>query len=201
MTDIDAILTGARLPEETVRVCTRGDLLDRLRRLEQEAVQARARQAADPRLAGSTLTAEIEDLRSQIEAATVEFRLRALPRRKWRELVEAHPPRKVNGKVHPDDAAGVNNETFFPALIRACTVEPTLREETWQALLDPDSELLTEQQYLRLARTAWDLNKQEPDLPFWSAAWLTSQSSGSESGSPASSASASSGSTGGRRKR
>lgn len=199
MTDVDAILTGARLPEETVRVCTRGDLLDRLRRLEQEAMQTRVRQAADPRLAGSTLTTEIEDLRAQIEAATVEFRLRALPRRRWQELVVEHPPRKVNGKIHPDDAAGVNNETFFPALIRACTVEPTLREETWQALLDPDSELLNEQQYLRLARTAWDLNKQEPDLPFWSAAWLATRTSGSEFDLPASSASLSDGSTGGRR--
>lgn len=202
--DVDAVLLGGKLPEDTVPVCTRGDLVDEYRRVADELAQARIRATADPRLAGSgtpALDARIEELHGQIEAATVPFRLRALAPRRWRELVEQHPPRKVGGNaVHPDDAGvGVNRETFFPALIRVSTVEPKLRDETWDQLLDPDGELLNVAQFQRLWRTCWDLNKQEPDVPFSLAGLLTTRSSASESGSPAPSASASNGSTGGNR--
>ncbi|HEX5995671.1 MAG TPA: hypothetical protein VFY84_11065 [Jiangellales bacterium] len=197
----DEILLGAQLPEDTVRVCTRGDLVERFRRLDEEV--ARSRATVDPRLAGAdpAKLAELEDLREQIEAATVPFHLRALGRR-WNALADEHPPRKgTDGKVHPDDTAGVNNETFFPALIRASTVSPKLRDETWEALLDPDGELLSEAQYRRLRQACWDLNVRMPDVPFSVAGLLTTRTSGSESGSPEPSASPSSGSTGGSRKR
>lgn len=201
----DDILLGAKLPEDTVEVCTRGDLVDEYQRLAREVAQARIQATADPRLAGSgtpEMDVRLVELHEQIQAATVEFRLRALPRKKWRALADQHPPRKVGNDIHPDDARpGVNNERFFPALIRASTVEPTLRDETWTALLDPDGELLNEQQYLRLSRTCWDLNKQEPDVPFSLAGLLTTPTSGSESGSPAASVSASNGSKAGKPKR
>lgn len=196
MTDFDAILTAGRLPEAVVPVCTRGDLVAECARLDRELAQARIQAAADPRLAGTgttELAAQMEELRSQVEAATVPFRLRALPPARWLELCEQHPPRKLlTGAVHPnDEGPGVNNETFFPALIRVSTVEPKLRDETWDALLDPEGELLNQQQRLRLGRSAWDLNKREPDLPFSFADWLSRHSSASGSPSPEPSASAS----------
>lgn len=188
MTDVDAILAGARLPEDTVRVCTRADLAAEWKRLAQHLTEAKARDAADPRLAGgatAALVAQMEGLRGQVEASTVAFRLRALPRKRWAELADAHPPRKDGGKVHPDDEAlGVNRETFLPALVQSSTVEPQLRDETWAALLDPDGDLLSEQQWRRLWRACWALNMAEVDVPFSLAGWLTSPASGSESGSP-----------------
>lgn len=188
MTDVDAILTGARLPEDRVPVCTRGDLVVEWRRLGKDLAEAKVKAGVDPRVGGdgtAALVERMEAIRAEVEASTVEFVLRALPRKRWNELADAHPPRKQNGKVHPDDAAlGANSATFLPALVRASTVEPKLRDETWQALLDPDGELLGEQQWRRLWRACWALNVQELDAPFSVAGLLTSRVSGSDSGSP-----------------
>lgn len=202
MTDPDAILLSARLSEDTVPVCTRGDLVDEFRLLDRELAQARVQAAADPRIAGSgtaDLQTRMDDLKAQIEAATVRFKLRALPPKKWRDLVDQHPPRQMpDGSIHQDDKGPqVNNETFFPALIRLSTVEPVLRDETWAALLNPEQALLNVQQFLRLGRACWNLNKEEPDVPFSFAGWLRTRDSASGSGSPEPSASPSADSTDG----
>ncbi|MEO3929237.1 hypothetical protein ABGB07_36110 [Micromonosporaceae bacterium B7E4] len=202
MTDADAILLGARLAEDTVPVCTRGDLVNEFRRLDRELAQVRVQAAADPRIAGTgsaELQARLDDLRQQIEAATIQFKLRALSPKRWRDLVDEHPPRKMpDGSIHQDDQGPqVNNETFFPALVRLSTVEPKLRDETWAALLDPDQALINVQQFLRLGRACWDLNKDVPDVPFSFADWLRTRGSVSGSGSPAPSASPSADSTAG----
>ena len=183
MSDVDAILTGARLPEDRVPVCTRSDLVVQWQRLGQELAAAKLKHSADPRLAGggTELLERMEALRAEVEASTVEFLLRALPRKQWHELVEAHPPRKDDeGDVRMD----VNRATFLPALVQASTVEPKLRDETWAALLDPASGLLSEQQWRQLWRACWNLNVAELDVPFSVAGLLTSPVSGSESGSP-----------------
>ena len=184
MTDVDAILTGARLPEDRVPVCTRSDLVVQWQRLGQELAAAQLKSKADPRLAGgdtAKLVERMEALRAEVEASTVEFVLRGLPRKAWNELVEAHPPRKNDdGDVQMD----VNRETFLPALVKASTVEPKLKDETWQALLDPASELLSTQQWRHLWRACWNLNVRELDVPFSVAGLLTSLVSGSGSGSP-----------------
>ncbi|MGW1057626.1 hypothetical protein [Micromonospora rubida] len=188
MSDIDAILTGARLPEDRVPVCTRADLVGEWKRLGQELTAAAVKNAADPRIGGSgtgEVAARMEALREEIEASTVEFRVRALRRKMWNELADAHPPRKTGGKVHPEDESlGVNRATFLPALVRASTIAPTLADETWVALLDPDGELLSEQQWRRLWRACWNLNVAEIDVPFSVAGLLTNPGSGSGSGSP-----------------
>lgn len=188
MSDVDAILTGARLPEDRVPVCTRADLVAEWKRLAQELTEAKARDLADPRLAGGATTAlveRLEGLRAEVEASTVEFRLRALPRKQWNNLADAHPPRQKDGKVHPEDVnLGANAATFLPALVRASTVEPKLKDETWAALLDPDGELLGEQQWRRLWRACWNLNVAAIDVPFSVAGLLTTELSASGSGSP-----------------
>ncbi|MFG1847775.1 hypothetical protein [Micromonospora carbonacea] len=188
MSDADKILTGARMPEDQVPVCTRADLVAEWKRLGQELAAAKVKNAADPRLSGSgtgDLIARMEALREEIEASTVLFRVRALRRKVWNDLADAHPPRKTGGRVHPEDEPlGVNRATFLPALVRASTVEPQLAEETWAALLDPDGELLSEQQWRRLWRACWNLNVAEIDVPFSVAGLLTNPGSGSGSGSP-----------------
>lgn len=184
MTDVDAILTGARLPEDTVPVCTRQDLVAEWSRLGRELAAAQVKNAADPRLAGgdtSALVERMEALRAEVEASTVEFRLRALAPKRWSELVEEHPPRKDD---EDDLRMEVNRETFLPELVKRSTVEPKLKEETWQALLDPESELLSRPQWRRLWRACWDLNVKELDVPFSVAGLLRMPASASESGSP-----------------
>jgi hypothetical protein len=200
VTDVDSLLLGAKLAEDTVPICTRGDLLAEYKEIGRQIAEERARAAADPRIAGTDgdKLRRAEDLREQIKAATVQFHLRALDRRAWAKLVEEHPPRLVNGQVHADDHMGVNHDTFFPALIRASTVEPQLRDETWEALLD-DQGPLTDAQYLTLSRSCWNLNKRDVNVPFSYAALLPTAASALDSVQPEPSASPSNGSTAGSR--
>lgn len=191
MSDVDALITGARLAEDTFTLCTRADLLAEHGRVDAELRTELAKQAADPRLAGrgTDLAERLQDLQREIEASTVEFRLRALPRRQWQQLLADHPPRQAgDGSVVDEDENGVNNETFFPALIRLSTVEPKLQDDTWAALLDPDGEHLTDAQYQAWTNKCSALNRRDVSVPFSLAASLTMRHSATESSSPAASA-------------
>ncbi|SCL21715.1 hypothetical protein [Micromonospora inyonensis] len=184
MTDPNTLLTGARLPEDEVSICTRPDLAGEWQQLAQAVAARKLKSAADPRLAGDGTDEQVqrmETLREQVEAATVVFRLRALRRKVWLDLVETHPARQSDEE---DARMGVNRESFLPALVRASTVAPELTDETWAALLDPDGELLTVHQWRQLWRTCWNLNVQQVDLPFSVAGLLPNPNCGGESGSP-----------------
>lgn len=72
---------------------------------------------AAKRLRETTLTVEVE-------GGPVDLRLRALPRREYRALLESHPAVK--------EGADWNADTFPPALLAACLVQPefTLEQAT-----------------------------------------------------------------------
>ncbi|HEX5996945.1 MAG TPA: hypothetical protein VFY84_17520 [Jiangellales bacterium] len=166
MGDIKALLRDARLPERTVELCLRGDLV-----AEYEAVEAEHARAVDNR--GNSLSAGVETaqlrerldgLREQMAASNVTFRLRALSRPEFRRLVAQHPPRRDGDEVNErDNNVGINTETFFDALVRASVVEPQLDDEDWDLLL---GERLTDRQFDLLAGAAWALNKRDVDIPF-----------------------------------
>lgn len=59
---------------------------------------------------------------------TVDVHIRALPRRQYRQLLEAHPPAGDNADWNPD--------TFPPALIAASAVDPTFTVEQATQLWD-----------------------------------------------------------------
>lgn len=170
--DITEALAGAKLPEKTVPICLRGDLQAEFERLEAQLVEAQ-RDRSDSLSAGGRareLAERIEALRQEMTASTVTFVLRALPRHSrdadtptWTKLVAAHPPRDDN---QLDRSMGVNEETFAPTLVRACTVDPALSVEQWARL----DEALTEFQFQKLFNTAWSLNARDVDVPFSHAA-------------------------------
>lgn len=179
--DLDKLLGEDTRPEKIVPICLRGHL-------QAEWDQLSAQYQAGPgeddkallaeRAAKRRVAEEMARVEAEMRAGTVEFRLRALPRRRtpgmpktqlvWQELVEKHPPRKDSaGKVDQRDAyTGVNNSTLFEELVRVSIVEPELTEEQWQQL---DGKL-TDAQFDRLARAAWDLNRVGVDVPFSRAA-------------------------------
>jgi hypothetical protein len=81
MTDIKSMLNGARLPERTVPICLRGDLVAEHEELERQLEEANRR--ASDSLAGNgagELADRIEALQEEMRAATVTFRVRALPK-------------------------------------------------------------------------------------------------------------------------
>jgi len=172
------MLAEAALPETVVPVCLRGDLAADHELAERELELAQ-KQTVDS-LAGNgaaEIAERIEGLEAQMREHTYDFRLRALPRRAWRELVAAHPPRRGDdNEIVDTDRAGVNAATFYDAMIRACLVDPELADDEWAAL----NEALTDRQYGDLSDAAWYLNRREVDIPFSRAASRMRQASAAE---------------------
>lgn len=178
MKNFKAMLAGAKLPEATVMICLRGDLAADHEAAERELERAE-KQSADS-LAGSgvgDLVDRIEALEAEMREHSYEFRFRALPRREWQVLVAEHPPRKgEDGAPVLTDRIGVNAETFYDAIIRACLVDPELTDEEFEQL----TASLTDRQYDELSDAAWGLNRREVDIPFSLAASRMKRTSAGE---------------------
>lgn len=197
MSDVKALIASARLPERSVAICFAPDLTAAMQDLERQLEEADARQKASGSLAGGErveLAQQMEDVRERMKSNTVDFRLRALPRRRWTALVAAHPPREGNER---DTMLGLNEETFFEAMVRECVVTPTLDDEDWTTLLD---DALSDAQWGVLVNAAWAVNARDVDVPFSRAASRILQTSGPGSSAPNGSGSLSSASTAGSRK-
>jgi uncharacterized small protein (DUF1192 family) len=173
------MLAEAKLPERTVQVCLRGDLVAAHEEAERQLEQAQKAQSDS--LAGSgvgELADRIEALEAEMHESAVTFTLRAMARSQWRELMNSHPPRRKpdSDDVVDEDLVGLNVETFYPDLIRRCLVDPELDDEDWTALLD----VLTSRQYDEIAGAAWAVNRHEVDIPFSPAASRAKRASASE---------------------
>lgn len=174
------LLAEAKLPERTVQICLRGDLVAEHEQAERELEQAQ-KQAADS-LAGTgagAIATRIQSLEAEMREHTYAFRLRALLRHEFRALMSGHPPRvEEDGGLVSDDAGfRVNRDTFFPALIRASVIDPELDDTDWSDLLDSR---LTDYQFQELALAAWMLNAGEVDVPFSRAASKAKRATGAE---------------------
>lgn len=196
MSDVKALIASARLPERSVAICLMPDLTAEMQDLERQLEEADAKHRASGSLAGGDrveLAQQMEDVRARMKSHTVDFRLRALPRRRWTALVAAHPPREGNER---DGMLGLNEETFFEAMVRECTVEPILDDDDWQTLLD---DALSDAQWGMLVNASWAVNARDVDVPFSRAASRILQTSGPASSAPSGSVSPSNASTGGNR--
>lgn len=167
--DVKELIKGARLPETQVPLCLRTDLVTEYEQVTREL--EKAREAAAQSLAGSGGTVQALDerlagLRAEMRESTLTLTLRALPSARYQALVDKHPPRLVDEKVDRRDRVfGFNVDAFFPALAKACTVDPQLDDEDWEALLGDDGKL-TDAQVGTLTDAAWKLNRKDVDLPF-----------------------------------
>lgn len=149
--DLDAILDAAKLPEKQVPICLRTDLLQEYDRIEDDR--------PTDSLSDGGVSARREEVRAQIEAATVTFTLRALPREKFRALLAQHPPRKDNPG---DRSLGYDIDGFTFDLAKQCTVSPTVTKQHWDRL----EETLSQGQWNKLHRAALDVNQSSGDIPF-----------------------------------
>ncbi len=173
-----ALLAEAKLPETTIVLCLRGDLAADHEAADRELEEAEKTNVDS--LAGSgigDLVDRIRALESEMREHSYEFRLRALPRTQWRELCSAHPPRRGddNEIVDSDKFMGVNVETFYDAIVRACVVDPELDDASFKTLIDT----LTDRQFDQLFEAAWGINRRDVDVPFSRAASRMKTTSGS----------------------
>ena len=173
-------------------VCLQPDLMAQMQDLHRDLTDADDRATADSLAGGERLdlARQLEDVRQRMLDHTVDFILRALPRRRWTALLAEHPPR---GDVERDKLLGVNEETFFESLVRECTVAPKLDDDDWATLADA----MSDAQWSQLTNAAWAVNARDVDVPFSRLALRTLANSAPGSSAPNGSASASNGSTGG----
>jgi hypothetical protein len=181
--------SGARRKEDTYPVCLRGDLNADWRTANRELERAQKEALRSDAKEGPAL-GDLADRVRAIEAEMLEhtetWRLRAMPKHKFRALVASHPPRldEDDEPIDEDKRLGLDRSTFFPALIRASVVEPELDDEDWAWLLgdenDDESGVLNDRQIGDLEDIAWFLNRDEVKAPFSVAASLATPDTGSE---------------------
>lgn len=162
------LIKTARRAERSVAICLRADLTAQMQELERELLESEAQRRAGGSLNAGTesrqLATAMEELRQEMMQHTMEFRLQAVARNRWTVLVAEHPPRPDNDS---DKQLGVNESTFFEAILRECTVNPILDDEDWRMLLD---ESLSDAQWNQLTNAVWGINCRDVDVPFSAAA-------------------------------
>ena len=106
---------GITRPTSTIRLCTDMGLAAQHETLT-AALEAERAKPDSGMLVGNPeakqLAEEITALEERMKASTVIVEHRALTRKRWVELMEAHPPRDEN---KDDEAFGVNVSTFVDA--------------------------------------------------------------------------------------
>ena len=123
MASIDDFLDGYQPPVEEVPVCGRPGLIAEHAQVEAEI----AGHHVHGNLGGppQELLDRLAALEAEIEASVMIIKLRAIANRPWADLLAAHPPtteeRAQGFGAHPD--------TFEPAALAACAVEPTFTVE------------------------------------------------------------------------
>lgn len=135
--DLDAFLDGYELPVEEVPICGRAGLVADHAAAEAAVLAAQAGAGLGGAVPQELLD-RIAELEAEIEASVMVFRVQAVTQRAWADLLAGHPPcdedRKKGLRYHP--------ETFDPAALAECSVEPAVSFAQAQRLRDtlPPSE-------------------------------------------------------------
>jgi hypothetical protein len=177
-------------PEKIVEFCTDIGLQSEWEAAGEELNTLRKREQVDARMTGESkavraLKARIQELENRMLDSIVVFTLRALPRKRWVELEEEHPPRDDN---EDDKRYGVNVSTFIDAVMVEPGTVASVRYKAsgervdfdaageWQALADDMSNAQWEQFAIPLLL----VNRGTVTPGFNRAAWQKTPSSGSK---------------------
>jgi hypothetical protein len=175
-----AMMAEARLPERTVDLCLRGDLIAEFQALDAELEQARNAAGDSLDNGGGGIVERMEAVQAEMRENTYPVRLRALPGPKFRHLVADHPPkRKDDGEIDQAATGGFdfNPDTFWEPLLRACLVDPEITDaDEWADFLAG----ITDYQFNELAIAALTLNRGKVDIPFSPAASMMKRTSDGE---------------------
>lgn len=158
MADIDEILGQVKLPEKSVPLCLRADLQAEFEELDRQLAAAKEKRGRT--LAGDggdalTIAELMEELRSQMREHTYSFKLRALPKRAWSDLLAKHPAKD-------GDEGEYDTETFPVAALAACCIDPVMSEDKAGQLVDRISQGQWNELWLALI----NLNLAGSDIPF-----------------------------------
>lgn len=161
MATFEDVLAAAAPVTRTVPLCLAGDLQAEWEDLERQRRDLATR-PADSLAGGGGELREIAErmntLREEMQAKTVTFRIRGLPKRRWSDLIAKHGPREQDR----DEGLDYNAETFPVAALAACCVDPELSEEQAARLVD---DILTNGQWALLWRAILEANNRAVDIP------------------------------------
>jgi hypothetical protein len=118
--NLDDWISGARLPEKSVTVYGRADLVAEFYELEQQVRAADSDGVEDDRLTGDpkvALAQRMETLREQMQSSALTFRFRA--------LLSSEAAKREDGKTKPTD----EELTYANLSIQAVT--PKVKPEQW----------------------------------------------------------------------
>lgn len=155
------LLKAAKLPERSISICLRGDLIADIQELERELEAMVKAEAGDRRMSSKSgqqaKAEEIEAKRAEMAGSSLDMRLRALTASSWREMVRKYPPAK-------DDKQnlGVDLLPFMGEAIPASVIAPDdMDAEDWETFNDnvPAPEIS------RLMSAVWELNTEGVDIP------------------------------------
>lgn len=177
--DYKAMRKAARLPERTVPICFRGDLIADYEALDRELTKLK-KNAGDSLDSGAGAVLEQMDaVEAEMAENTYLVRLRAMTFADYNALVAKHPPRRDDdGQIVDDDKdLGVDVAGFWAPFIRASIIDPPLPTEAdWEEFVAG----ITDYQYGLLGNTAFSLNRGSVDIPFSLAASTMKRPSGGE---------------------
>lgn len=168
MDDLEAadLIRAGKRRTHAFKVCLDEGLVEEYEQLLEQRDQALS--AKRDSLAGGAapeLDAQIGQLLEQMQTATLTLTLQALSRPRFRQLIDAYPPRKgEDGELtHTEDVIGFNFDAFFERIIPLSILSPKLDETTLKLLVE---EQLTDRQYQELTDAIWSLNRGKVNLPF-----------------------------------
>ena len=152
----------------TSRVCFSPDIDKQYREMEAELEAAyEVEQSRDPekpsgrRLAeepkSHQIAKQMADLIAENAESFYELVFEQARRHDWLHVRTAHPPRDGNA----NDAGMFNSETFGPAAIELCLVDPEPSDDTMKFF----EENLSNGEWERLTLTVWALNEGTRDAP------------------------------------
>jgi hypothetical protein len=179
MKNFKAMMAEARLPERTVPLCLRGDLVADFQALEVELDAARIAAGDSLDSGAGEIVERMEAIQALMRESTYPVRLRALPGPRFRELHAKHPPRRTDdGEIDKvEQGFDFNVDTFFEPLLRACLIDPEMvSKDDWEQFVAG----ITDYQFNELAIACLSLNRGKVDIPFSLAASTMKPSSGGE---------------------
>lgn len=154
------VLKKASRATKSVSICLAGDLVAEYEELTAELERITMAAPTTDRLSGGVksdpqavkVAKRIQELEAEMAESTVAFRFRALPAKQWSDLIAKHPD--------PKKERLVNQETFVPAAIAACCVDPEGMDDPEQAAELFDT--LSAGQQDELFEGAWEVNQTGP---------------------------------------
>lgn len=188
MSDIESIIARVKPTEKSVPLCLDGPLAAEYERLEVLLREAGPATSLGDESSAEAIAERMAALHEELLQARVWFRFRAQPKREWRALKGRLPVKQAGQN---DDEAADEYHAWVCELVAATCYEPVMTAEQAHRLCEgsEQSEGLTDGQWAALINAAWQVNTDNPTVPFSAAASAVTRRSAGKSRRPEPSAS------------